>query len=90
MRDETDDSVRVAFDSEVEPPVAVDACLPYVAGFIELLCVQGRVLDVFSQKTDLLVKGPAQIRWQVSQPLDGSFGVLDLHRECLVFLPAAL
>jgi hypothetical protein len=48
------DAAGVAVDPEVEAPVPIDAGLPAVLGFVVLLGVQPRVIQVADQEVDLL------------------------------------
>ena len=62
VRDELEDVVRVANDLEVEPPALVDPRLPAIIGFVVLLGVEGRVVQVLNQEIDLFEKRLANWR----------------------------
>jgi hypothetical protein len=57
MGHQVTDAVGVAIDLEIEPPVVINACLPTVLSFVELLGMQRRVVQVPDQKVDLLDEG---------------------------------
>src|ERR1700690_259598 len=57
MRGDRHDDVRVVLCQEKEAPVAVDARLPEVAGFVVFLGAQRGMIEVLRQQPNLLLEG---------------------------------
>ena len=72
MRDHVLNVVGIIRDREIEAPSLVDTSLPQIAGFIVLLRVERRVLEVRGEKPQLLLKSPLNIRRSVFQGFDGA------------------
>src|ERR1700730_9390841 len=54
--------IGIAHDPDVEPPVLIDAELPFVLGLAIFLSPQGRMAQVLKQKQRLLIKDPLDFR----------------------------
>lgn len=59
--DDSGNDDRVVVNLKVKAPVLVDAGLPEVLAFVVLFSVQGRVLQIVSQKTHLFVESFADV-----------------------------
>ncbi len=58
------DVIRIVCDEKIEPPRAIDACLPQSDGFIVFFGMEGWMTDVAAQKTELFVRRFPQRRRQ--------------------------
>jgi hypothetical protein len=81
--------ICVANDLGVEPPVLVDPSLPTVIGFVVLLSVYGRVMQVLNQELELFEERLANSSRLGFQGLVESLAVLRLRQERLAYFVVA-
>src|SRR5688572_13409312 len=77
-------------DSEVEAPLAIHASLPFVFSLVVLLGVQARMEQVPLQKFHFLPECLSYCGRGILYGIQRRLGIVDPHRERLVFLAAAL
>src|SRR5260370_32378196 len=90
MRNDVADYAGVTNNVEVETPLAVHPGLPDILGFVVLLGAEGWMIKTLGEELDLFEESLTRFWWRFFQGRQRTRQVVDLHRERLAFLAAAL
>ena len=79
MGDDVDDDVGIAGYDEIEAPIFIHSRLPEVARLVVLFGMQGRVLEIRSEKSNLFEECLADDYRRGFQSIQSTGDIVDFH-----------